>query len=110
MQPGLIRLKNAPLYLGMDKNRFNTEVRPLLIEIPIGKHGIAFDRQDLDQWILDYKTMHGKRPIERKLYYKKLHTVSAPLSVIPMSGANKFTHQAFEKALAQVSSKKHTIN
>ena len=28
-----MRLRDAPTYLGMDRNRFNSEVRPLLIEI-----------------------------------------------------------------------------
>lgn len=28
MQPRLIRLRDAPNYLGMDKNRFNKEVKP----------------------------------------------------------------------------------
>jgi predicted DNA-binding transcriptional regulator AlpA len=32
----------------MNRNRFNAEVRPHLIEIPIGKQGIGFDRLDLD--------------------------------------------------------------
>lgn len=41
MQPRLIRLRDAPNYLGMDRNRFNTEVRPDLTEIPIGEQGIA---------------------------------------------------------------------
>ena len=45
-----IRLRDAPLYLGMDRNRFNDEVRPFLTVIPIGKQGIAFDRLDLDAW------------------------------------------------------------
>ena len=35
--PRLIRLRDAPAYLGMDRNRFNAEVRPLLPEIPIGE-------------------------------------------------------------------------
>ena len=56
MQPRLIRLKNASKYLGMDKNRFNREVRPYLQELRIGKQGIAFDRLDLDQWVDQYKT------------------------------------------------------
>lgn len=46
--PRLIRLRDAPAYLGMDRNRFNAEVRPCLTEIPIGKQGIAFDRLELD--------------------------------------------------------------
>jgi hypothetical protein len=41
--PRLIRLRDAPSYLGMDRNRFNQTVRPSLIEIPIGDQGIAFD-------------------------------------------------------------------
>lgn len=52
--PRFIRLSDAPAYLGMDKNRFNDEVRPTLIEIPIGKTGIAFDRYDLDNWAYCY--------------------------------------------------------
>ena len=55
MQPRLIRLRDVPTYLGMDINRFNTEVRPQLIAIPIGKQGIAFDRLDLDHWFEQYK-------------------------------------------------------
>ena len=46
--PRLIRLRDAPGYLGMDRNRFNADVRPTLIEIPIGRQGIAVDRLDLD--------------------------------------------------------------
>ena len=45
-----IRLRDAPDYLGMDRNRFNAEVRPRLTEIPIGVQGVAFDRLDLDAW------------------------------------------------------------
>lgn len=42
-----IRLRDAPDYLGMNRNRFNREVRPFITEIPIGGQGIAFDRLDL---------------------------------------------------------------
>ena len=59
-----IRLKDAPTYLGMDKNLFNKIVRPELIEIPIGRQGIAFDRLDLDAWADHYKRCNG-RPVSR---------------------------------------------
>jgi hypothetical protein len=36
--PRFIRLRDVPSYLGMDKNRFNRDVRPLLDVIPIGSH------------------------------------------------------------------------
>jgi hypothetical protein len=58
--PRLIRLRDAAFYLGMDKNRFNAEVRPHLTEIPIGEQGIAFDRVDLDAWVDDYKSRNGR--------------------------------------------------
>jgi hypothetical protein len=58
--PRLIRLRDAPRYLGMDPNRFNVEVRPYITEIPIGKQGIAFDRLDLDAWVDQYKTRNGR--------------------------------------------------
>ena len=58
--PRLIRLRDAPTYLGMDRNRFNTEVRPALVEIPIGCQGIAFDRLDLDAWVDQYKSRNGR--------------------------------------------------
>lgn len=48
LQPRLIRLRNAPFYLGMDRNRFNAEVHPFMTELRIGVQGIAFDRVDLD--------------------------------------------------------------
>lgn len=58
--PRLIRLRDAPLYLGMDSNRFNRSVRPYLTEIPIGEQGIAFDRLDLDAWAEDRKSRYGR--------------------------------------------------
>jgi len=60
IQPRLIRLRDAPHYLGMDRNRFNTEVRPYMTEIPIGEQGIAFDRFDLDAWVDQYKARNGR--------------------------------------------------
>ena len=58
--PRLIRLRDAPAYLGMDRNRFNREVRPRIPEIPIGDQGIAFDRLDLDAWADEYKSRNGR--------------------------------------------------
>src|SRR5690242_13488911 len=57
--PRFIRLRDAPAYLGMDKNRFNREVRPNVLALRIGVQGIAFDRVDLDAWADDYKSRNG---------------------------------------------------
>lgn len=59
--PILIRLRDAAKYLGMDRNRFNDEVRDKLTSIPIGRKGIAFHRVELDQWAEDYKKRYGQR-------------------------------------------------
>ena len=66
MQPRFIRVKDAPAYLGMDKNRFNRLVRSSITEIPIGKQGIAFDRLDLDSWAEEYKARNGRPAAERR--------------------------------------------
>jgi hypothetical protein len=58
--PRIIRFRDAPHYLGMDRNRFNAEVRPFLTEIPIGTQGIGFDRLELDAWFEDYKSRNGR--------------------------------------------------
>jgi hypothetical protein len=42
--PGMIRFRDAPRYLDMDRNRFNTKVRPCVTEVRIGQQGVAFDR------------------------------------------------------------------
>ena len=58
--PRLVRFRDAPRYLGMDRNRFNAEVRPYLTEVPVGKQGIGFDRLELDAWFEDYKSRNGR--------------------------------------------------
>ncbi len=65
VNPRLIRLRDAPQFLGMDKNRFKTEVRPYLTEIPIGSQGIAFDRLELEAYADYHKAVHGRSPARR---------------------------------------------
>lgn len=60
LMPRVIRAKDAPGYLGMDRNRFAREVRPYVIAIPIGTQGKGYDRLDLDNWLEDYKRRNGQ--------------------------------------------------
>ena len=62
--PRIIRLRDAHFYVGMDRNRFNREVRPYLTQIPIGAQGVGFDLLELDQWVDDYIARNG-RPAEK---------------------------------------------
>ncbi len=59
--PRLIRYKDAPYYCGMDKSFFESRIRPNLpVELRDGSKFVAFDRNDLDSAIDDYKTRVGK--------------------------------------------------
>ena len=76
-----VRLRDAARYLGMDKNRFNVDVRPFLTEIPIGVQGIAFDRLELDAWADDYKAVRGRPPGKEALCLEEECRVS-PIVVV----------------------------
>ncbi len=105
--PRLIRLRDAPFYLGMDRNRFNEEVRPCLTQIPIGEQGIAFDRLELDDWVEQYKARNG-RPSQQT--GEQIWDVKECLdfSKGPVSGTstNRSTGGEFARVLEKVASKK----
>jgi hypothetical protein len=106
--PRVIRFKDAPGYLGMDRNRFNTEVRPGLVEIPIGSQGLGFDRLDLDAWFEDYKLRNGrpgpnhtgKEPWDARKYRASSNGASVGIST------SKSRASEFAKALEQATCKK----
>jgi predicted DNA-binding transcriptional regulator AlpA len=105
--PRIILFRDAPRYVGMDRNRFNSEVRPHLTEIPVGKHAIGFDRLELDAWVDDYKARNG-RPSRTKgasSWDANEHPAS---SCGPASGISTSTSSNGESptALARLSSKK----
>ena len=103
--PRVIRFRDAPRYLGMDRNRFNAEVRPYLTEVPIGTQGIGFDRLELDAWFEDYKSRNG-RPARKEATTLDARQYPAS-SCGPASGTS--TSQSaggeFARALEQVKSK-----
>ena len=112
MLPRLIRLRDAPSYLGMDRHHFNADVRPYLIEIPIGLQGIAFDRLDLDAWADDHKSRNG-RPAKLKggtLCLRNRCRDSAAVAGPGTSTRGSKVSQGgdFEKALAHVVSKRQS--
>jgi hypothetical protein len=108
VQPRLIRFRDAPLYLGMDRNRFNTEVRPFLTEVPIGKQGIGFDRLELDAWLDEYVARNG-RPAQKGVqrWGAKQYPVS---SSEPGFGTSTSASAGgeFAKALDQLASRKRS--
>ena len=106
LKPRVVRFRDAPAYLGMDRNRFNAEVRPFLTEVPIGTQGIGFDRLELDAWFEDYKSCNG-RPAQKGEHSWDANESPASFSG-PGSGTSTSTSSGgeFAKALAQLASKK----
>ena len=106
VSPRIIRVRDAPGYLGMDRNRFNAEVRPHLTEIPIGTQGIGFDRLKLDAWVDDYVSRNGRparkgdRTWDANKYQGSSSGAGAGTSTKSCSGGE------FARALAQLTSKK----
>ena len=104
--PRLIRLRDVSRYLGMDRHRFNKEVRPFLTEIPIGIQGKAFDRLDLDKWVDYYKSRSGRPSNERiKLWDAKEHRGSRN-EVLSGVSTKRFSDAEFAKVLEQIRLKK----
>ena len=106
--PRFIRLRDAPPYLGMDKNRFNREVRPHLTVIPIGTQGIAFDRLDLETWAEDHKRRNG-RPAAHTERIKPWETENRQASSSEMgsgTSTNCSEAHAFARALQRAISPK----
>ncbi len=104
--PRIIRFRDAPTYLGMDRNRFNAEVRPYITEVPIGKQGIGFDRLELDAWFDDYKRCNG-RPARKGMKRWDANTYQGSSSE-PESGISTNTSVGgeFARALVRLNSKK----
>ena len=110
-QPRVIRFKDAPAYLGMDRNRFNAEVRPFITAVPIGKQGVAFDRLELDAWFEDYKSRNGRpgQPKGERLWDAKGRQGSSKGVPIGIS-TKKPTDGVFAKAVEQIASKKRNAS
>jgi hypothetical protein len=106
--PRFIRLRDAPRYLGMDKNRFNSEVRPHVTVIPIGTQGVAFDRVDLDSWADHYKDRNGRpaAQTERRKPWETEQCPASPIAVVSGTSTSSTEEFAFAKALEQVASRK----
>jgi predicted DNA-binding transcriptional regulator AlpA len=104
----LIRLRDAPAYLGMDRNRFQSEVRPGLTEVPIGVQGIAFDRIELDAWVDDYIARNGRPARKGKNTWDANKYPASSNEAKRGTSTNASTDGAFAKALEQLASKKRS--
>ena len=98
IQPRLIRYRDAPFYMGMDKNRFNQEVHPFIADFPMGWQGIAVDRLDLEEWKDEYKSRAGR--LGDELCQKELQVL--PKGETTGTSIKSSEEQDFMKALEQI--------
>ena len=106
LRPRLVRFRDAPAYLGMDRNRFNREVRPHLTTIPIGRQGVAFDRLELDAWVDDYVSCNGRPAKRSKTWDAKSHPVSKGEAVFGGSTRESKDTGEWQKAVARLISRR----
>ena len=72
MLPRLVRLKDAPAYVGLDRRRFDEEVRPYLTEIrEEGRVAVRFDRLELDAYSVYVLEVRGRPPRRRPLWHNE---------------------------------------
>lgn len=104
--PRFIRLRDAPYYLGMDRNRFNAEVRQCLTSIPIGQQGIAFDRLELDAWVEDYKSRNGRPAKRSKIWDAEDHRASTDEATTGGLTRKSKDTEDWRKAVARLTSRR----
>ena len=109
--PKILRMKDAPYYMGMNKNMFNDIVRPFVTEIPIGKQGIGFDRLELDMFADDNKRRVGRpgsQMKERSLWQKSQQVLQEKRATVSGISIKSSKEKDFMKALEVVASKKRS--
>jgi len=99
-----VRFRDAPGFFGMDKNRFNREIRPQLIEIRIGRQGRAFDRLEMEAAAEEYKSRNGV-PVahleRRKPAWEIKKRQASPSEVGSGMSTSSSEDHAFARALEQ---------
>ena len=106
--PRIMRHRDVPPYLGMDRNRFDAEVRPHLTEIPIGTQGIGFDRLEIDAWVDDYIARNGRPGRKGVITWDAREYPASSSEAGSGMSTNKSSGGEFAKALEQLTSKKRS--
>lgn len=108
--PRFVRFRDAPFYLGMDRNRFNAEVRPYLTKIPIGSRGIAFDRLELDAWVEEYKSRNGRPAKRSSIWDAEDHPASRKEAKFGALTRKSKDTEDWSKAVARVTSTRRSAS
>lgn len=105
--PRFIRAKDAPGYLGMDRNKFAKDVKPYLTVIQLSTQAVAYDRLDLDAFADDIKSRNGRPPEKQKedtLWVRKDRQDSTNVETPGISTNKSKATADFAKALDAITS------
>ncbi|MCK0511556.1 hypothetical protein [Aromatoleum buckelii] len=112
--PRAIRAQDAPAYLGIDRNKFNAEVKPKLTLVVLGHRIRCYDRLDLDRIWEEIKARNGRPGADDSLEEATSWENAQPGSAKRRTGHGSSTRlssdSAFSNALdrAIAKSQKHT--
>ena len=103
-----IRLSDAPEYLSIDKNRFNSEVRPYLAERHFGKQTIVFKRLDIEAWADEDMRCNGRPglPYDGGTTWDKKERLGSSNATVSGISTSRSTGDVFAKAVAQATEEK----
>ena len=106
--PRFVRFRDAPRFFGMDKNRFNREIRPHLTEILSGRQGMAFDRLEMEASAEEYRSRNGRPAAAKSKPWDKSEGECQDSSDAVECGTSTSlsTEHAFAKALAHATARK----
>ena len=106
IQPRLLRPKDAAKYLAMNKNQFNNLVRPFIPHHEWGERSIAFDIQDLNNWLDRKRTnvIPPKQSMETTSWQEEQK--DSQKGAIFGTSAKRSKENDFTKALAQANLKR----
>lgn len=113
-QPRILRAKHAPSYLGMCRAEFDKTVRPHVRVFPIGKQGVGFDRQELDDWAdayiaaraIDQHTPSENTPHGQRTAVKEPQLTSRQSIPLQAPDPHAKSKEEFRRALESVRGKK----
>ena len=98
--PGIVRMRDAPYYLGMNKTFFRDAVQPYLTRIPIDKKGIGFTRVELDRWIAYAQATLGQPPKNTPPWENFDQASSDPARSLPAAQVSKLPRKMTVKKKA----------
>lgn len=106
--PRILRMRDAPNYLGMSPRIFNKTVRPYVTEFPVGDGGIGWDRLELDAWVEEHKRRNGRpaKQLEDTRWERKERRAALTSAVKSGTSKRSSAGGSFAKALELVTSTK----